>query len=518
MSFGFNNVKKMLSSALVFSFLSMIWLAAIANAFGPSTMYSSPTTDPGPGTLYARALRLQYSGSSNGTMLATFEHYVNGTPSFPIYRSTNGGVTWAHLSEVTDQVNGWGLRYQPFLYELPQSIGNMPAGTILCAGNSIPGDLSQTKLDLYKSTDHGATWSFVSSIATGGRADPSGAYDPVWEPFLLVANNKLIMYYSDERDPLHNQKLVHVTSTNGVNWSSVVEDIALSDSTKRPGMTTVAKLGNGNYILTYEYGGAPESGFAVYYKISSNPENFGAATDPGTVLRTQDGVVPTSSPYVTWLSGTGSNGSIVVSANSSGDLFVNNENGASANWTHIASGIPGGYSRALLPLADNHSVFIITGGYLGSSNHNSVQYGSKDLGSASLIKRWESYNYPGRYARHYNFAGQVDPDPISPIDDSNFRMVPGLKDSSGVSFESVNFPGYYLRHYNYQLVLNRYDGTDQFKQDATFYQVSGLADSTKVSFKSYNFPTYYIRHYDFKLRIDPISTSQDQKDATFVAH
>ena len=113
---------------------------------------------------------------------------------------------------MTDQVNGWGMRWQPQLYELPQAIGNMPAGTILCAGNSIPSDYSKSKLDLYKSTDHGKTWSFVSSIASGGQPKSENGYTPVWEPFLLVADNKLIVYYSDQRDPKYGQKIVHQTS------------------------------------------------------------------------------------------------------------------------------------------------------------------------------------------------------------------------------------------------------------------------------------------------------------------
>ena len=91
-------------------------------------------------------------------------------PYFPIYRSTNGGQTWTEISRVQvswqmnllenradrqDTVNNWGLRYQPQLYVLPQAMGGFAAGTVLLAGNSIPGDLSKTKLDLYASTDNG---------------------------------------------------------------------------------------------------------------------------------------------------------------------------------------------------------------------------------------------------------------------------------------------------------------------------------------------------------------------------
>ncbi len=375
-----SKIARKLSYALMAFALSFSIFLLDANqahaVYGPSTLYTSPAGSPAQGALYGRSLRLQYSGSSNGTMLATFEQYVNGTPVFPIFRSTDAGKTWTQISSVTDQVNGWGMRYQPFLYELPQAIGNMPAGTILCAGNSIPSDLSQTKLDLYKSTDHGLTWSFVSSIASGGRADPSGAFDPVWEPFLLVANNKLIAYYSDERDPLHNQKMVHTTSIDGVNWSPIVDDEANSDSTKRPGMTTIARMGNGNYILTYEYGGAPERSFAVYYKISSDPENFGAV--PGTVLRATDGTVPGSSPYVEWLPTGGPNGTVVVSAYTDGSLYINKQNGTGA-WTKFNANAARGYTRGLVPMSDGHTLFVISGGLLNTTD-NSVTYGTVDLG------------------------------------------------------------------------------------------------------------------------------------------
>ena len=67
------------------------------------------------------------------------ENYSPGPPLvyFPIYQSTDKGGTWAPLSNVTDQVNGWGLRYQPFLHVLPQAIGSLAEGTIFCAENSI---------------------------------------------------------------------------------------------------------------------------------------------------------------------------------------------------------------------------------------------------------------------------------------------------------------------------------------------------------------------------------------------
>jgi hypothetical protein len=118
------------------------------------TIFSPPADYIIPRTLYARSVLLD-----NGDLLATWENYSpepqNNSVYFPIYKSSDHGKSWKHISNVTDQVNGWGLRYQPFLYELPQAIGNYSAGTILLAGNSIPTNLSNTQIDIYASTDKG---------------------------------------------------------------------------------------------------------------------------------------------------------------------------------------------------------------------------------------------------------------------------------------------------------------------------------------------------------------------------
>ena len=96
--------------------------------------------------------------------------------------------------------------------------------------------------------------------------------------------------------------------------------------------------------------------------------------------------------------------------------------------------------------------------------------------------------------------------------------MPGLAESSGVSFESVNFPGSYLRHSDFAVRLAANDGSSTFRADATFRQVPGFADASWTSFRSFNYPDRYLRHYSSVLRIDPISSSSstvDKQDATF---
>ncbi|TPQ22156.1 glycoside hydrolase family 43 protein [Streptomyces sporangiiformans] len=134
---------------------------------------------------------------------------------------------------------------------------------------------------------------------------------------------------------------------------------------------------------------------------------------------------------------------------------------------------------------------------------------------APAWNRLKSYNYPARYVRHAGFVGRIDTYPFDLYTDSEWKLVPGLADSSAVSFQSVNYPTRYLRHYNYELRLDVNDGTSTFAADATFHRTAGLADSSWASFRSYNNPTRYIRHSNYVLRIDPISTASDRQDATF---
>jgi hypothetical protein len=135
-------------------------------------------------------------------------------------------------------------------------------------------------------------------------------------------------------------------------------------------------------------------------------------------------------------------------------------------------------------------------------------------GNTRPINRLQSFNYQDRYVRHADFDVRIDPN-VNPVQDSQFRLVPGLAGSSTVSFQSVNYPDHYLRHVDYDFVLARYDGTTGFQADATFRQVAGLASSSWSSFQSYNHADRYLRHYAYQLRLDPVTTATERADATF---
>ncbi|MDN8591349.1 AbfB domain-containing protein [Paenibacillus sp. 11B] len=137
---------------------------------------------------------------------------------------------------------------------------------------------------------------------------------------------------------------------------------------------------------------------------------------------------------------------------------------------------------------------------------------------ATNYSRFSSFNYPDRYIRHSNFTARIDAN-VSPVLDSQFRVVPGLANSTGISLESINFPGYFLkRNASNKIVLEAYADSTAYKGDATFLNSPGWTDSAKVSLQSYSQPGFYIRHYDYVLQLDAINASSSatvKGDATF---
>ncbi|PLB55603.1 BNR/Asp-box repeat protein [Aspergillus steynii IBT 23096] len=371
-------------------FLHLLTLAPLALAasiskariptYSQNVIFSPPSDYTIPRTLYARNEQLP-----NGDLLATWENYSPEPPAvyFPIYRSKDHGQTWKEISRVHDTANGLGLRYQPFLYYLPERVGSFKKGTLLLAGSSIPTDLSSTQIDLYASRNSGKTWEFVSHIAAGGEAVPNNGLTPVWEPFLLAHKGKLIAYYADQRkNETHGQHLSHQVTTDLKNWSPATDDTAYPTYTDRPGMPVVAKLPNGKYIYVYEYGSffnTSSYSFPIYYRISADPENFNAA--PHQRLVVSSGTVPTSSPYVVWTPYGGKNGTIIVSAGTQDSIFINQALGE-GEWTEIATPEGHSYTRSLRVLREDPSKLLLHGAGVLLGKTNKVTVSVMDLKKA----------------------------------------------------------------------------------------------------------------------------------------
>ncbi|SES27904.1 Beta-xylosidase, GH43 family [Lentzea xinjiangensis] len=129
--------------------------------------------------------------------------------------------------------------------------------------------------------------------------------------------------------------------------------------------------------------------------------------------------------------------------------------------------------------------------------------------------RLRSYNAADRFVRHWEYRAKLEA-AVSPLADSQFKVVPGLAGGGTVSLESTNFPGYHLRHRNSELWVERNDGTALFRGDASFSQRAGLAAGSAVSFESANLPGRYIRHVNGLLHVQAVTDAQGRADATFV--
>ncbi|KAJ6024676.1 hypothetical protein N7540_005473 [Penicillium herquei] len=333
-------------------------------------------------TIYGRSLQLP-----DDSLLMTWEDYPPEPPMvyFPIYRSTDGGATWSEYSRVHDTQNGWGMRYQPYLYELEGSWGSYAAGTILAAGVSTPSNLTTAYIDLYASTDSAKTWQFVSHIAYGaGPETVSNGNQAIWEPFFVEYESSFICFFSDQRDPDHAQKLVAVTSSDLVTWSADFNVVAYPEYSDRPGMAIVAHIkSTGQYIMTYEYCGSGNC--QAYYKVSSSPLTFDSVVGLPIASNDSSQTQPVGSPYVIWTprpDSTDGSGIIIMNGNSRSELFVNDDSATGSTWKMVDVDQWSAYSRSLRIINDSgvDRLFIGNGGNMVSdSSCNWVACGVIDL-------------------------------------------------------------------------------------------------------------------------------------------
>jgi hypothetical protein len=192
------------------------------------------------------------------------------------------------------------------IYELPEQIGDMPAGTLIYSSTAVNYDY-YSHLGVWASIDCGHTWTEISVVATGG-----GLALGVWEPVMFYENGYLYCFYSDDRGDgitAPDQKLVYQRSKDGINWEDPVDICSLDDYAARPGMPVITKMGNGEYFLVYEYV-YPNAPSYVYYKKTNDITNWNPS-DAGTGISVNSGnetYYPAAAPACVWTPAGGANG------------------------------------------------------------------------------------------------------------------------------------------------------------------------------------------------------------------
>lgn len=345
--------------------------------------------------MYPRAVQLSHNATpaNNGRIVVSFTAFPGGVGAQPIYASDDNGTTFNQIGTITDPLFARGLCCGT-LYELPQTVGALSAGTLLWAG-SVGGDTpaQPMQLRIYKSTDRGATWSYLSNCATGTVNRSGGG---LWEPeFTIAANGALVCFYSDETVTGFSQMLQQVTSTDGINWSAPVRTVASGVQADRPGMAVVRKLPSGRYFMTFELCGP--AGCTVFYKTSPDGINWTPAGSVGTRVESEDGHWFLHTPTVAWapvpglpngrifLIGQIESGASGIGSGNGNVVFYNDTADGSGKWKTMAApapiaGLTGtsnvcqNYSPPLLPLAGGTTLFGLTTDY-DSSNVCRVYFG-----------------------------------------------------------------------------------------------------------------------------------------------
>ncbi|MBE6608476.1 MAG: exo-alpha-sialidase [Ruminococcaceae bacterium] len=298
-----------------------------------STIESEPKKWP----TYGRIVELMHNGENNGLLFATSQWSGR---CFPVYKSADGGKTWELISTAEEQLDeNLKGNWQPHIYELPCRVGEMPVGTLLLSGCSHNEENDVSKMCIWRSYDLGKTWEEYSVVDVGGNPKNGG----VWEPFLICdEDGSLVCFYSDEMEvtDVHGQRLVLRVSSDGENWGEEKYCAMPEERALRPGMVSVAKMGNYGYLIVYEMIGQKRG--PVYYKISKSLTEWEDAVSLGTRLTTEDGDFTGCTPYCEWTPLGGKYGTVIAAGRfgsedigKSSDLFLSFDLGKT--WSTIKS-------------------------------------------------------------------------------------------------------------------------------------------------------------------------------------
>ncbi len=369
--------------------MSITCMAVTSNA--AEVVYEPTITDTwyDNGVRYGRGMQLKTdeAGVNKGNIYVTSEYFYYpghyGYEHFPIFESTDGGRTYTHISDVYDTEfmekkwmkaedgtyyevpvgtegattyydEWWVMLFQPFLYELPEDIGDLKKGTVLCAGTTKTNNRSA--IVIYYSTDGLRTWDYYSTIVEAGPLKMNNG-TAIWEAMLISENGVLYCFYSSEVGMTKGggQRLVYRASNDCKNWSDDVKvcDFEEENPAFRPGMPVVTKMANGKFFMIYE-GVNMKSGYMpVYYKVSDDIATWDYK-DHGVELPSP---FRSGSPYCTTLN----DGKVVITTHGTKKIGVNINNAETNEWYIFNTDIESAYSRALFPM-ETGELLLISGG------------------------------------------------------------------------------------------------------------------------------------------------------------
>jgi hypothetical protein len=325
---------------------------------------------------YARLIRLHHSGR----IVATLTSEDAAGKFTPVLESTDEGESFHEIAEIRDPDGRYGMCCGT-VYELPQRVGRLLAGTLLWAATYRQDAGVQRRLGIriWASRDGGHSWSFLAEAAR------SHNLDGIWEPeFTVDAGGTLWLHYADETQaPEYAQVLNRVGSTDGVHWGTKQLTLAIPPDKVRPGMPIIRRLPDGRYYFAYEICNFGDRYCDPHFKISPDGANWGDPADPGTQVRTANGNYFQHAQTVTLFPG-GPNGVRIVMVGQiytdaqgrpqpgNGQVLLANDDFGSGDWyelpapvhiTGVRNDFCPNYSSTLLPVDDGANVLEIATEY-----------------------------------------------------------------------------------------------------------------------------------------------------------
>ncbi|AEK39083.1 sialidase family protein [Amycolatopsis mediterranei] len=354
------------------SLVFVLTLAAVASLLTPARAAERKQLVPGFGA-YARLIRLEHG---HGRIIATLTSEDADGKFTPVLESTDEGESFHEIGAIHDPDGRAGMCCGT-VYELPERVGKLRAGTLLWAASyrQDAGPRRRIGIRIWASKDGGRSWSFLSEAAR------SHNIDGIWEPeFTVDAGGTLWLHFADETQaPKYAQVLNRVASTDGVNWGTKQLTLAIPPDRVRPGMPIIRRLPDGRYYFAYEICNFRDRYCDPYFKISADGANWGDPADPGTRVDTATGNYFQHAQTIALFPG-GPNGVRIVMVGQiytdakgvpqpqNGQVLLANDDFGSGHWyelpapvhiTGIWNNFCPNYSSTLLPVDDGRNVLEI---------------------------------------------------------------------------------------------------------------------------------------------------------------
>jgi hypothetical protein len=339
---------------------------------------------------YPRLVRLAHQAdpARNGRIVASVTELADGVLQAGFHASSDDGASFQRIGTLVDPEFATGLCCGT-LFEMPQAVGAIPAGTLLYAA-SVGADRADVLMaqPVFRSDDAGATFRRIDGATCGRSAVPrvpNGEGSGLWEPeFLVAADGSLACIFSDETEPGRSQVLKLTATRDGVSWSAPAVVVAGPSASDRPGMAVVRKLPSGRYAMSLETCSTARLDCAAHLKLSDDGLDWGALGTLGTRPQTGTGQYFRHAPTLAWTATAAKPRGVlvlvgqIVAADKAGTevsgngrvLFVDDSGEGAGAWRAVAAPIGlasppqawnycQNYSTPLLPSVDGTGVLLM---------------------------------------------------------------------------------------------------------------------------------------------------------------